>query len=99
MNETLWNAKWNCIVCNKSLPNEYLDMGDESGSPGAFPNIEGGTASIHFGYGSRNDQIRTMIRDIDEQYICCICDDCFDDKRCFIKRVEVINKKEYIIKE
>jgi len=72
---------------------------EEYDNSGVHPNIEGGTAEISFGYGSRNDQIENLLECANYKYIACLCDDCFDEKRKLIKKVYILEKKEFIIRE
>jgi GT2 family glycosyltransferase len=101
MEKTLWNSDWFCIVCDKPLINHCLckDDDDKYDNSGFFPNIEGGTARITFGYGSKNDQIDCFIEHQRKEYIACICDDCFDNKKSLIKKVLVFDKKKFVITE
>jgi len=100
MKKTLWNNDWFCIICGKRLINICLCSDDDKyDNSGVHPNIEGGTAEIGFGYGSRYDQIENLLDHENYKYIACICDDCFEEKLSLIKKVEIINKKEYKIIE
>ena len=99
MKKTLWNTNWFCIICSKPLPNHCLDENDDFDNSGVFPNVEGGTFRLHFGYGSRNDQLESMLNHRQEEYIGCICDNCFDDKRSLMKLVIVKESKKFIIRD
>jgi len=100
MEKTLWNSEWFCIICSKRLPNICLTPDDDKyDNSGVHPNIEGGTAEISFGYGSRHDQIENLLECANYRYIGCICDDCFDDKRSLIKRVLIEKRYKFTIKE
>lgn len=97
MEKTLWNSDWYCIVCSKHLINIFLEKGSKFNNPDSFPVIEGGTAQISFGYGSRYDQIENLAECTNYKYIACICDDCFSDKKSLIKKVRLREKTEFDI--
>lgn len=66
---------WKCLVCEKNLTSSAGYIGDDSQA--CFPNIEGGTINIDFGYGSRFDDVNLDAR---VQHQACICDDCYEKK-------------------
>ncbi len=74
---------WYCIVCEKPMK----IIGNEgSADPATWPNVEGGTISIDFGYGSIYDQ---MNMEEHREVQTCICDECFKQKRNLTREVTV----------
>lgn len=81
-----------CIICEKDVPIILDSSGDDKS--GLLPNIEGGTLSIHFGYGSKFDLfIEEIKREIQIQG--CICDNCFDRKKHLTRKVCVKTKRQF----
>ena len=78
--------EWKCIVCEKVM--EIINSG--SMSPGFFPNIDGGTIIMDFGYGSKFDQINSQ-----SEIHSCICDKCFEKKRHLTREVECTIIKQW----
>jgi len=96
METCLANSQWKCIICEKDMPIEKDFQCDDRR---LLPNIEGGTAILHFGYPSRFDQLESMIANSHETCIIAICDDCFDKKCSLAKRILIKESTEYIINE
>ncbi len=94
METCLANSKWKCIICENDLPIEKDCRSDDKR---LFPNIEGGTARLHFGYPSKYDQLVSIVANHHEEYIIAICDDCFDKKCGLAKRVLVNKHTEYTL--
>ena len=65
-------------------PGAAGDAGDDSQA--LWPVVEGGTASIDFGYGSRFDDMNLDGRRCVEHQAC-ICDDCYEAKRHLTRAV------------
>ncbi|KKM97969.1 hypothetical protein LCGC14_1162680 [marine sediment metagenome] len=72
---------WKCIVCEQTLEPEYKG----SIYSARWPNIEGGTISIDFGYGSKFDQMNGFGAKKEVQS--CICDKCFEQKKHLTREV------------
>ena len=82
--------KWMCIVCEKEL--EVLSAPSPPiNEKATFPNIEGGTIEIHFGFGSIYDGINSV------KHHSCICDNCWGKKKHLTRAVE--EEKRIIWKE
>jgi len=64
-----------------------------------WPNIEGGTIAIDFGYGSRFDDMNGFMGHTEHQT--CICDDCYEQKKHLIRAVEIETEtiKKWTIKD
>ena len=84
--------RWHCIVCEKIMIPEH-----EGGlDPACWPNIEGGTMAIDFGYGSKYDD-NNGYQGCCFEWQSCICDECFDKKKHLCRHVEIIDKKQWKI--
>lgn len=70
--------KWKCLICEK--PVDIINEGDDN--RGLWPNINGGTMDIGFGYGSDFDD---MNNDIYHQAV--IHDECYKKKLSLIRHV------------
>lgn len=90
--DCLANSKWRCIVCEKDLPLDII-LHEKT----VLPNIEGGTMQINFGWPSSHDQLESLNRGVEERYIACICDSCFDKKRHLTKMVRINTSTKYHI--
>ena len=76
--------KWICIVCEKELFDiNKIPLPLERA---LFPNLEGGTMEINFGYGSEFDDGMNSI-----VHHSCICDECWKKKR-HLTRAIVVDK-------
>ena len=74
---------WKCIVCEQDM--EILFDGNDEKA--CWPNIDGGTIQIGFGYGSVNDNISL---DQNTEWQTCICDTCFAAKKHLCRNINVI---------
>jgi len=72
---------WRCIVCEKEVKTDH--PGDDSQA--LWPNLEGGTVKIDFGYGSRFDDMNFHRPHVTHQ--ACVCDDCYEVKRHLTRAV------------
>lgn len=88
------NFIWKCIVCAKEIPFDPNGPGDDD--QGLFPNLEGGTLDIHFGYGSKFDQLEDMMSHHDYRIQGAICDECFKTKCCLTRKVEARRNTRFI---
>ena len=71
--------KFRCIVCEQEIPNCH----EGSDDPASWPNIDGGTINIDFGFGSEfdtglNSHIRCQTA---------ICDGCMKKKKHIVRWV------------
>lgn len=89
--------KWICICCEKEIP-VYADGYAGNDEEGTLPNLEGGTIQIHFGFGSKFDQIEDMLGHIDYRIQGGICDKCFKKKQLLTRKVMVIETRKYVTK-
>lgn len=72
---------WRCLVCGKEMVIEY--PGDDSRA--TWPNVNGATATLHFGYGSEHDQLLDRT-----EFQACVCDSCYAQHRDRVRPVETI---------
>jgi len=72
---------WRCIVCEKEVGIDH--PGDDSIA--RWPNLEGGTVEIDFGYSSRFDDMNFCGPYVTHQ--ACVCDDCYEIKRHLTRAV------------
>ena len=86
---------WRCLICKKEIPFDPHGPGDDQ--EGLLPNLEGGTIEIHFGYGSKFDQLREMLSHRDYRTQGAICDKCFTEKQYLTRKVEVREARRYIV--
>lgn len=87
--DCLANSEWKCLCCGKDLPIEKNCISDNKE---LFPNIEGGTMRIDFGYPSKHD-----LMDSGEEFVACICDACFEEKHSLTKKIRIEKPTKYII--
>jgi hypothetical protein len=87
--------KWICICCEKEVP-IYIDGYPGNDEEGISPNLEGGTVEIHFGFGSKFDQIEDMMSRRDIRIQACVCDKCFTKKINLTRKIEVRKTRKYI---
>jgi hypothetical protein len=73
--------KWICLVCEKELIELHPSPPVEKAT---WPNIEGGTIQVNFGYGSAYDDGLNPI-----EHHACICDECWEKKKHLTRAVEV----------
>lgn len=85
--------KWQCLVCEKEI--EYDPNGPGNDNEGLLPNLEGGTIEIHFGYGSKFDQLKDMLSRRDIRTQGAVCDECFEKKQSLTRKVEVRKHVEF----
>ena len=80
---------WRCICCE-------TEMQDDSGKDdiACWPDIAGGTMSIDCGWKSKFDQGNGVAHRPDRFYQACICDKCLEEKKDFVRHVEVIQTKQ-----
>lgn len=88
--------KWICICCEKEIPFDPHGPGNDD--EGLLPNLYGGTVEIHFGYGSKFDQLEDMMSHRDIRIQSSICDECFTNKQNLTRRVEVRKNIKYVPK-
>lgn len=81
---------WICIICEQEV--EIIREGKLH--PACWPNINGGTIRLDFGYGSRFDQCDGMSGSKTE-YQGCICDDCFEQKKDLCRQVEITTETKW----
>jgi hypothetical protein len=89
--------KWICICCEKEIP-IYTDGYAGNDEEGVLPNLEGGTIEIHFGFGSKFDQLEDMLSRQDYRIQGSICDSCFQEKQNLTRKVEVRKIIKYVTK-
>ena len=89
--------KWQCLICGKEI-SIYADGRAGNDEEGILPNLEGGTLEIHFGFGSKFDQIEDMIRHRNCRIQGAICDWCFQEKQSLTRKVDIIEKRKYVSK-
>jgi hypothetical protein len=82
--------KWICILCEKEME---IDPSDHAGSlnPAIWPNIKGGTISMHFGWPSQNDDCNVP-HGGHKEWQGCICDNCFEQKQHLLRHVLVVER-------
>lgn len=85
---------WLCLCCEKEIPFDPNGPGNDE--EGILPNLEGGTLEIHFGFGSKFDQLEDMLSHRDYRIQSSICDSCFQKKQHLTRKVEVRNTKRYV---
>lgn len=80
--------KWKCLICEKDME---IDPGCQGRlDPALWPNVDGGTLAIDFGYPSRYDDMNGgFAHEGSREWQGCICDDCFDKKRDVLRHVKV----------
>lgn len=79
---------WTCICCEK--PVKIIYDGDDEKS--LYPNLVGGTFELHFGYGSKHDNL------VDgDVFQGCICDDCADKKKHLMRSVLIQKTTTWIV--
>lgn len=86
---------WKCIVCEKDLTQNTCYSGDDDQA--SWPNLEGGTINMNFGFGSRFDDCNGIIRPGRVQHQACICDDCYEAKMGLTRPVITTQKREWNI--
>lgn len=82
---------WKCICCEK--PIEILEDNKDDDKNDLLPNLVGGTIEIHFGYGSKFDQLEDMVSRHDVRIQSAICDSCFYKKEHLTRKIEVVKNK------
>lgn len=96
-NKSIKKWKWICICCGKEIP-IYADGCAGNDEEGILPNLEGGTLEIHFGFGSKFDQIEDMVRHRNCRIQGAICDWCFQEKQSLTRKVEVRKSVRFVSK-
>ena len=77
--------RWHCLICEKEM---QIASGDHPGSlnPATWPNIEGGTFSLDFGWPSKHDDLNFHDS---KEWQGCICDECFPTQKHLMRHVRV----------
>lgn len=73
---------WRCLICEKEVRIDH--PGDDSRA--AWPNLEGGSIEIDFGYGSRFDD-ENFHPPPHVTHQACVCDDCYEAKKHLTRAV------------
>jgi len=86
---------WRCLICETEIPFDPHGPGNDH--EGLLPNLEGGTIEVHFGYGSKFDQLKDMLSHRDYRTQGAICDECFTKRQYLTRKVEVREARRYIV--
>ena len=77
--------KWHCVICEKEMKIDNPGSLD----PATWPNIEGGTFSISFGWPSSYDDMDFCdCYNNHKEWQGCICDEYFEVKKHLMRRVK-----------
>ena len=86
--------KWICLICEKDLtPDDPCARGNDEIA--TLPNLEGGTITIDFGYGSRFDDMAGYRDCVEHQ--ACICDDCYKEKMHLTRSIEIRSQSRFVV--
>lgn len=85
------NYEWHCILCEKAMK---IGEHDHHGclAEALWPNIEGGTFAMDFGWPSKYDD--QNFNNNTREWQGCICDDCFEEKKHLMRHVKVIPQRD-----
>jgi transcription initiation factor IIE alpha subunit len=88
--------RFRCLICEKDItPDDSREHGDDTTA--TLPNLEGGTISIDFGYGSRFDDMNGFVHGQEVEHQAYICDDCYEKKMHLTRAVETRTQSRFVV--